>query len=831
MAELFKLMFMDINIMRIASVHLSYDLIPKEWAGYKFLFREAIEQFTKTGKVPSLGVASQKFANNQFVQESIDDIKQANLVDRELLIDQLESYIRETKFELLSKKVYDLYNEGKREEAIQLNAEESKKILEICLRQTGGNFNRVFHDFEERMKTKRTEDMNAPIKRKVTLGIDKLDEISYGGADPGDLILWIMRSGVGKALTLDSDIYTPTGIIKMKDIKVGDEVLGKDGNIQKVIGVYPQGVRDCYKVTFNDGVVVECDQDHLWTVKSKRARKTEWNVLPLKEIMSKGIKLADFHPHETYITKTGNERYGSCPRDKWYIPVVENINFEERKVLIDPYTLGVLMGDGCFRKESISLSNPDQEILERLKLPENMELRHTDKCDYRIATNGSSNSLYHYLSQYGLADLYSYEKFIPNDYKWNTYKTRLEILTGLLDTDGYADQRGGIQLELTSKRLIEDAVFIARSLGCLCREIKEKPSFYTDATGQKVRCKNHFSVNIVPPRDLCLFHLTRKKERTLNIKKKCCTKRTISSIEYIGKKEMQCIRVSNKDGLFITNNFIVTHNSTVLRWHGYAAMLEGQDVLHIQLEGGVEACVDKYDQMWTAQSYTNIRKGNIKKEDEQQIMKTLKDIRTLLQNDISVYGFKKFGEASVTDVRKICTDYQKTYGKFPSLLIVDSLDLLKSGISKKLDDDPDFVKYRLQRTSQLLKDLAVEMDAVVITATQTGSVPIEIWNNEDKVIDRNYTEGDRTLVKPYSFVFTGNRTKAEEKKEKLRIFIDKLRDYKNPVPIVSIATAFDKGRFYHRGNTQKLYKNDESTLPTTQEKPEKITKGRKGKTV
>lgn len=469
MAELFKLMFIDINIMRIASVHLSYDLIPKEWAGYKFLFREAIEQFTKTGKVPSLGVASQKFANNQFVQESIDDIKQANLVDRELLIDQLESYIRETKFELLSKKVYDLYNEGKREEAIQLNAEESKKILEICLRQTGGNFNRVFHDFEERMKTKRTEDMNAPIKRKVTLGIDKLDEISYGGADPGDLILWIMRSGVGK--------------------------------------------------------------------------------------------------------------------------------------------------------------------------------------------------------------------------------------------------------------------------------------------------------------------------------------------------------------------------STVLRWHGYAAMLEGQDVLHIQLEGGVEACVDKYDQMWTAQSYTNIRKGNIKKEDEQQIMKTLKDIRTLLQNDISVYGFKKFGEASVTDVRKICTDYQKTYGKFPSLLIVDSLDLLKSGISKKLDDDPDFVKYRLQRTSQLLKDLAVEMDAVVITATQTGSVPIEIWNNEDKVIDRNYTEGDRTLVKPYSFVFTGNRTKAEEKKEKLRIFIDKLRDYKNPVPIVSIATAFDKGRFYHRGNTQKLYKNDESTLPTTQEKPEKITKGRKGKTV
>ena len=118
MAELFKLMFIDLEVMRIASGHLEYSLIPKEWSGYKFLFREALEQFNKREAVPSLGAASQKFANNEIVQDTIDEIKNANIVDKELIIDQLESFIKETQFELLSKKVHDLYEEGKKETRI-----------------------------------------------------------------------------------------------------------------------------------------------------------------------------------------------------------------------------------------------------------------------------------------------------------------------------------------------------------------------------------------------------------------------------------------------------------------------------------------------------------------------------------------------------------------------------------------------------------------------------------------------------------------------------------------------------------------------------------------
>ena len=184
MAELFKLMFIDGNIMRMVSGHMTYQLIPKEWVGYKFLLKEAVEQFIGKEVTPSLGVIAQKYADNDSVQESIKEIKKARLVDKELIIDQLESFIRETEFELLSKKVHDLYEEGKRDEAIKVNAEESKRILEISLRKTGGKFIRVFEGFQERMKKRYDENKIAKVQNKVSLGIDRLDDISYGGADP-----------------------------------------------------------------------------------------------------------------------------------------------------------------------------------------------------------------------------------------------------------------------------------------------------------------------------------------------------------------------------------------------------------------------------------------------------------------------------------------------------------------------------------------------------------------------------------------------------------------------------------------------------------------------
>lgn len=819
MAELFKLIYLDPCLTRIAVCNLTYQLIPKEWPGYKFLLKEAIEVFADKETVPSLGTVSQKYIDNDFVQEAIEEVKKANKVDRELIIDQLESYIKDVEFQLLSKKVHDLYEDGKKEEAIQVNASESQRILQICLRQDAGTFQKVFKGFDVRMQKKRNDIEISKTPEKVTFGIDRLDEISYGGTVVEDTVLWIMRSGIGKALSLDSDIITPNGITKIKDIKVGDLVIGSSGQPQSVIGVYYQGLIDCYRVTFSDGTIVECNDKHIWRIANRRTNK--WENIELGEILKRDLRMPGHHDGKQYVNSKGILRWGTKGRLKWKIPCQGEVSFKNQDVKIDPYTLGAMLGDGCLGS-NLSFTSIDSEIVNRLKFPESISIVTYDKVNYRIKKNDSENDLKFYLNIYGLKNKHSYDKFIPKEYIFNSREVRLELLRGILDTDGYVSKGGVIELALTSKQLIEDTAFVARSLGCLCHKISKLPSSYKNSEGVKIECRDNYRLRIVPPKGFDLFHLKRKSERLMQEKKKNCIDRMIESIEYIGKKEMQCIEVSNEDGLFLTNNFIVTHNSTVLRHHGMSAALDGHPVLHIQLEGGIQACLDKYDQYWTGQKYNDIRRGYLEPSEQEAVMKAYKSMKEYGQ-DIDVYGFEKFGEATMVEVRNLVLDYHKANGYYPKVLILDSLDLVLTGINKVIDNNPSFKKDRLQKCAQLFKNICVEFKMVGFTSTQASDVPIDIWDNSERVIDRSYTEGDKTLVKPFSYVFTGNMTMEEKKTDVMRIYNDKIRDFKESQEVIPIATDYDHGRFYDRARTNQLFNG----LPVKTRKNEKPEKERK----
>lgn len=826
MAELFKLIYLDPYLTRIAVCNLTYQLIPKEWPGYKFLLKEAIEIFTNKEIVPSLGTVSQKYVDNDFVQEAIEEVKNANKVDRELIIDQLESYIKDVEFQLLSKKVHDLYEDGKKEEAIQTNASESQRILQISLRQDAGTFQKVFKGFDLRMQRKRSEIETSKTPEKVTFGVDRLDEISYGGAAVEDTVLWIMRSGIGKALSLDSDIITPNGITKMKDIKVGDLVIGSSGQPQSVIGVYYQGLIDCYRVTFSDGTIVECNDKHIWRIANRRTNK--WENIELGEILKRDLRMPGHHNGKQYVNSKGILRWGTKGRLKWKVPCQGEVSFKDQDIKIDPYTLGAMLGDGCLGS-NLSFTSIDSEIVNRLKFPESISIETYDKVNYRIKKNDSENGLKFYLNIYGLKNKHSYDKFIPKEYIFNSREVRLELLRGILDTDGYVSKGGVVELALTSKQLVEDTAFVARSLGCLCHKISKSPSSYKNSEGTRIECRDNYRLRIVPPKGLDLFHLKRKSERLMQEKKKNCIDRMIESIEYIGKKEMQCIEVSNEDGLFLTNNFIVTHNSTVLRHHGMSAALDGHPVLHVQLEGGVQACLDKYDQYWTGQKYNDIRRGCLEPEDQEAVLKAYQTMKEYGQ-DIDVYGFEKFGEATMVDIRNLILDYHKANGFYPKVLILDSLDLVLTGLNKVIDNNPSFKKDRLQKCAQLFKDLCVEFKMVGFTSTQASDVPIEVWDNSERVIDRSYTEGDKTLVKPFSYVFTGNMTMEEKKTDTMRIYNDKVRDFKESQEVIPIATDYDHGRFYDRVRTNQLF-NGLPTKTRKNEKPEKEKKLTKAKKI
>lgn len=236
--------------------------------------------------------------------------------------------------------------------------------------------------------------------------------------------------------------------------------------------------------------------------------------------------------------------------------------------------------------------------------------------------------------------------------------------------------------------------------------------------------------------------------------------------------------------------------STVLKYIGwYNTSIAHNHVLHIQLEGGADEAVVKYDQMIANTTYSKIMRGEMTEETRKRV-KAIVNRANTVNSDIDIYATDEMLDMTIGDLVNVIEDYKKEYGYYPDLICIDSIDLMLSGENKKIDFDPNFIKYRLQKCAQRFKDIAKKYDCVVWTVTQTSDVPFEVWNDPTKVITRQNTEGDRTLIKPFSFVFTGNITIEEGKNNLARIYCDKLRNYQNNGIVIKIPTNYDNGFFY-----------------------------------
>lgn len=343
--------------------------------------------------------------------------------------------------------------------------------------------------------------------------------------------------GLGKCQSLDSKILTPIGWKLMGEIEVGDCVIGSDGKEKRVLGVYPQGEKEIYKVTFSDGCFAECCDEHLWTVTTalRKWQKLTPKVLPLSEI------------RKNLLTSSGNRRY--------FIPIIHPIEFHQNEKLpIDPYLLGVLIGDGSLIHQ-VRFSTIDVEIIDSIKkvLPKNHQVVFKSKCDYSIIGSSKtvgSNVILNGIRSLGLFGKKSNSKFIPDMYKFASITNRKAILQGLLDTDGYVNpEAGSIEYTSVSKQLADDIQFLVQSLGGIAR-ISLKPTKYQLA----------YRVRILLPNSIKPFRLTRKanncKERT-----KYYPNRAIVSVEYVGKKLAQCLWVDSEDNLYATDYCILTHNT------------------------------------------------------------------------------------------------------------------------------------------------------------------------------------------------------------------------------------------------------------------------------
>ena len=371
------------------------------------------------------------------------------------------------------------------------------------------------------------------------------------------------QPGSGKAQPLFSKVLTPKGYVRMGNIKVGDEILSVGGGRQKVEGVFPQGERPYYRIVTNDGCECFCDEEHIWTVRNStgNSRKAGWRSMTLAQMMEKGIMC----PNSPSRTASGRK-----PIPRFEIPVAEACDFEERTLPIDPYILGVLIGDGSMVGSVVQFSNPDcdgfvhEEVARRLPGEYELSLHESTCPQYVIAqkNRNGKNGFKRKISSLSL-DVHSGDKFIPTTYLYASKEQRMALLRGLMDTDGSC-RNNRTTFSTSSAKLAADMVALVRSLGGIATTryyVREDK----DAEEYEVRIRM----------SACPFLLERKAMEWSATEQS----RYIVMAEFMGYTPCQCIKVSDENELYMTDDFIVTHNTT--------AALSAPKPLLIDFDGGV----------------------------------------------------------------------------------------------------------------------------------------------------------------------------------------------------------------------------------------------------
>ncbi|MFF8914189.1 type IV secretory system conjugative DNA transfer family protein [Streptomyces sp. NPDC015032] len=361
----------------------------------------------------------------------------------------------------------------------------------------------------------------------------------------------------GNAQPLHSLIGTPFGWQRMGDTKVGDAVLTPFGIVSEVTGVFPKGTRPVYRVTLRDGSSSEVCNQHLWQIE-------RWK--------------------SSFRTVDG-VRVGTSPTGKTAARVSEVIDTDELKRLVDagkqidlsridpvayagsalpvdPYVLGAILGDGHVQGNGVvkfTCAAPETvaEIRRRgyTVVDDTVRGQRKDGIGYRI--NGVNSAM----RELGLAGKRSWEKSIPEAYLYGSVAQRIDLLRGLMDTDGTIGGTGEMEFTSSSRELAEGVQHVIRSLGGRVGINVKAEVLYTSPTQAEPKAGRaaHRVQNIRLPK-INPFALPRKAERWRDRTDNSGNR--VVSVEYVRDEPVQCISVSDERHLYITDDFMPTHNTS-----------------------------------------------------------------------------------------------------------------------------------------------------------------------------------------------------------------------------------------------------------------------------
>lgn len=360
------------------------------------------------------------------------------------------------------------------------------------------------------------------------------------------------------AIPLTSNVLTVNGWKPMADIEIGDRVIDPKGEESKVIDILPAGVKDTYRITLGDGSIAYACHGHLW----------EFQVRDTNN--QKKIRI-----DSTLAMKHEVERKGY----QILLPKLTPAEFDVSPELpVDPYLLGLLLSEGYLGLEGVSFAQEEAntEIIERAResLPEGHFLipKYQDgvlkSWGISVGNKGPGarnvngrNKVLQAVRELGLLGHRAWEKFIPEIYKYASVADRLALLQGIMDGDGWVDIHHCTAFSSSSPQLASDTRDLVYSLGGRCGPIRHKTDRSYRYKGVMRPARDKYEFSGISDLEMVPFTLPRKVERFLCSPKTSSQFRRVRSVEFIGQEVVQCIEVSASSHLFISDDFVPSHNT------------------------------------------------------------------------------------------------------------------------------------------------------------------------------------------------------------------------------------------------------------------------------
>ena len=424
--------------------------------------------------------------------------------------------------------------------------------------------------------------IDPPMPEKIELALDKeprsklqRDCIDLLTSSNSAKVTVELKPGTGKAEPYSRKIPTPTpnGYTRMGDLKVGDKVFDKYGNETEILNIFEQGKKEVFKITFSDNRTAYCCKEHLWTVKEPNG---VWKTKQLQDL------LTDFRS------------------TNYQIPVCCPVNFPEKKINENPWIIGYLLGSWS-REDVLSLK---REI-------ENQNVRATPVFEegyFKKILTKTLVSIDNFQSEIPnivndvVCKLDDTLK-IPNEYKVNSTSIRKDVLSGFIDACGSIKNINGeykIEVCHSSIDLMMDIKWIVNSLGYSVSDI---------VTEKKYDSKEYIYKMIlgIPEFEFSTFFVAGYHKEVANeIASKVYgydheETLFIKNIEFSHVEECRCIMVDNDEHLYLTEDFIVTHNTFIalyaIKKLGYKPLIVVPTTLlkNQWIECFVEAGIDMKD--------------------------------------------------------------------------------------------------------------------------------------------------------------------------------------------------------------------------------------------